>query len=152
MPLADYLTIDSIVPDMVAMTKNEALGVLVEAMYKRCPGMAKNNVLEILQARESLGSTGIGDGVAIPHGKLDSCPGVMLAVGRSIDGCDFASVDDKKCHVFSLLLAPESLSAGQFGVLAHLARIFKSNAFRDNFMQAKSAEEIWDLLNAAWEN
>jgi mannitol/fructose-specific phosphotransferase system IIA component (Ntr-type) len=60
-------------------------------------------------------------------------------------------VDGKKCHVFSLLLAPESFSAGQFGVLAHLARILKSASFQDNFMKAENAEEIWNLLDSVWD-
>jgi PTS system nitrogen regulatory IIA component len=152
MPLKDYLTIDSIVSDMSATTKDEALGVLVDAVLKRFPGIYRNSVLEILQARESMGSTGIGGGVAIPHGKLDNCPGVILAIGRSLEGCDFASIDGKKCHVFSLLLAPESFSAGQLSVLAHLARIFKSAAFQDSFMKAKNAEEIWGLLDSVWDS
>jgi PTS system nitrogen regulatory IIA component len=151
MPLKDYLTLDSIVENMAATTKDGALRVLVEAVYKRCPDATGDSILEILQARENLGSTGIGGGVAIPHGKLDKCPGVMLAIGRSLDGCDFDSLDGKKCHVFSLLLAPESFSAGQLGILARLARILKSASFKDNFMKARNAEEIWDLLDSVWD-
>jgi PTS system nitrogen regulatory IIA component len=150
MPLKDYLTIDSIVADMTATTKDDAIETLVEAVYKRCPGATRESLLEIIYERESLGSTGIGDGVAIPHGKLDVCTGVIMAIGRSQGGCEFASIDGKKCHVFSLLLAPDAPSAGHFSVLAKLARIFKSSAFRAKFMKAKDAEALWNLLDSAW--
>ncbi|MDR1126339.1 MAG: PTS sugar transporter subunit IIA, partial [Deltaproteobacteria bacterium] len=150
MPLSNYLTPASIVADMTAITKEEALEELVDALFGRCPGLDRDNVLEVLHQRESLGSTGIGYGVAIPHGKMDSCGGVIIAVGRSVAGCDFKALDDHKCHVFSLLLAPNQAAAGYFSVLARLARIFKHREFRRQFMEAADADAIWRLLDAVW--
>lgn len=150
MPLSDYLTPASIVADMTAITKEEALEELVDALSGRCPGLDRDNVLEVLHQREELGSTGIGDGVAIPHGKVESCDRVVIAVGRSINGCDFKALDDRKCHVFSLLLAPNHAAAGHFSVLARLARIFKHMEFRRQFMEAADADAIWRLISAAW--
>lgn len=150
MPLSDYLTPDCIVADMAATTKEEALEELVDVLSGRCPGLDRDNVLNVLQQREALGSTGIGDGVAIPHGKADGCDGVVVVVGRSRGGCDFKALDERNCHVFSLLLAPNQASAGQLSVLARLARIFKHHEFRRQFMEAADADAIWRLINAAW--
>lgn len=106
--------------------------------------------MTVLHRRERLGSTGIGDGVAIPHGKDAICSRVTVAVGRSLAGCDFAALDGKKCHIFCLLLAPESVAAGHLSLLAYFAKIFKSNEFRKRFMDAADADAIWRLINSTW--
>ncbi|MDL2314393.1 PTS sugar transporter subunit IIA [Desulfovibrio sp. OttesenSCG-928-C14] len=150
MALEQYLKKESIIEDLQAGSKEEALAGLVGAMLQSCPGLDREEVMEVMRKREALGSTGIGDGVAIPHGKTGHCGDILVAVARSAKGCDFAAVDGRPCHVFCALLAPEEAVAGHLSILARFARIFRSREFRARFMEAENAEAIWKLLDDAW--
>ncbi|MDL2306668.1 PTS sugar transporter subunit IIA [Desulfovibrio sp. OttesenSCG-928-C06] len=150
MALADFLKNGGIIADMGASSKQEALIELVDALNCGCPGLDRGSVMQVLLQREALGSTGLGDGVAIPHGKDASVLETRVVIGRSIKGCDFAAVDGKACHIFCLIVAPQDPSSGIFGVLGHAARIFRSAEFRKRFMEAGDAEEIRRILNSVW--
>lgn len=103
-----------------------------------------------MHQREALGSTGIGDGVAIPHGKVEGCENISVIVARSTLGCDFDSMDRRKCHIFCMLIAPPKAAAMHLSVLAHFVRILKNSEFRRRFMEAQDSEEIWKLLESFW--
>ena len=152
MSLADYLVNDGIIADMKASTKLGALEELVDVMNHGCPGLDRRSVLQVLLKREGMGSTGIGDGVAIPHGKDDCCTAARIVIGRSLGGCDFEAVDGKPCHVFCLIMGPQGAASGMFGVLGRVARILRSAEFRKNFMETADAEGIRNLLNSAWQD
>jgi PTS system nitrogen regulatory IIA component len=100
-------------------------------------------MIEVLLDREKLGSTGIGDGIAIPHGKLKGLDSLVIAFGRSHDGIDFDSIDGKPVHIFFLLMAPESSTGQHLKALAKISRMLKDPAFRSNLMSAKSTEELY---------
>lgn len=150
MPLSDYLAPGCINAALAVQTKDQALGALVDLLVKPCPGLDRGRVITVLHQREALGSTGIGDGVAIPHGKVEGCEKISVAIGRSREGCDFNSMDGRKCHIFCLLLAPPGAAALHLTVLAHFARIFKTHAFRARFMEAPDEAALWKLLESAW--
>ena len=93
MKISELLNSQAIVADLQARDKDRALIELTDALIVSEPSLDRDDVIEVLQEREKLGSTGIGDGVAIPHGKLAGIPELMLAFGRSQAGVDFESMD-----------------------------------------------------------
>jgi PTS system nitrogen regulatory IIA component len=103
----------------------------------------------ILMEREGLGSTGIGDGVAIPHGKMDDLNDIVLVVGRSIQGVDFSAIDNKPCQIFFLVLAPEQVAGLHLRILAHVSRLLKDAEFRRTFLDAEGRDGLWQLLKGA---
>ncbi len=105
-------------------------------------------LLDTLLEREKLGSTGIGEGVAIPHGKVAGLPALMASFGRSTAGVDFRAIDGKPTHLFFTLFAPENSAGAHLKALARISRIFKNPAFRDAIMRAPDAAEIYRLIEA----
>lgn len=137
------LTEDRIIPYMQAATKKEALHELAALTHTVCPACGSiKDIVTVLSDREQLGSTGIGDGVAIPHGKLANLDELEICFGRSITGVPYASADNKPVHLFFLLLAPMDSSGPYLRALARLARFLKSPHIRSRLFHAESAQEI----------
>jgi len=132
---------------MQATTKKEALHELADLMHSVCPSCGSTkDIFTILSEREQIGSTGIGDGVAIPHGKLAGLSRIEICFGRSIPGVLFASADNKPVHFFFLLLAPTDSSGPYLKALARLARFLKSSHTRSRLLHAESAHEIANIF------
>ncbi len=131
-----------------ARTKNDVLAELITPLVNKYPSLARDNVFEVLLTRENLGTTGIGDGVAIPHGKIEGLDQVLIAVGRSIEGLDFAALDHKPAHIFFLVLAPEKSAGKHLKVLAYISRLLQDPSFKESFMYAESREELWELITS----
>src|SRR5437868_15328280 len=129
MKIAEFLREDLILPDLQATDK---AGVLRElcAPLARAHGFEAGRLTEVLLEREKLGSTGIGEGVAIPHGKLPGVPGLLAAFGRSTKGVEFAAIDGRPAQLFFVLFAPENSAGVHLKALARISRLFKSAAFR----------------------
>src|SRR5262245_1751526 len=108
MRIADFLREQMVVPVLRAHNKQEVLEELAEQLARAKPNLEQSAILEVLQARERLASTGIGEGVAIPHGKLPSADGLIACLGRSVEGIDFDAMDGQNAHLFFALLAPLS--------------------------------------------
>jgi PTS system nitrogen regulatory IIA component len=148
MKLAEYLDRDLIISDLSARTKKEVLAELVSPLPARFPGVDPERITQVLMDREMLGTTGIGDGIAIPHGKLDSLDRVMVIVGRSHQGVDFASLDHKPATIFFAVLAPSSVVGLHLKILATISRLLKDNAFRQAFAEAADGDGLWRLLQS----
>ncbi len=148
MQLADYLDKELVLPDLSGKTKSEALRELVAPLQGRSEGIDPDQAYAVLLEREKLGTTGIGDGVAIPHGKLDSLERIIVAVGRSTEGIDFDALDFSPCHIFFLVLAPEQVAGMHLKVLAHISRLIKDEEFRKRFLTAQGRDGLWDLLSS----
>lgn len=148
MELMEYLSKDLILPELSSTTKQEVLKELVRPLENKFPKFNTKNAYKVLLEREQLGSTGIGDGVAIPHGKLRELNKIVVVVGRSFLGVDFDALDKKPCHIFFLVLAPENVAGLHLRILAHISRILKDPGFRQAFMEAKGVDGIWNLLGA----
>jgi nitrogen PTS system EIIA component len=146
MRLSEILAIDNIIPDLKAKDKKGVLGELAEAIASYDTNIDKGMLVKVLIEREHLGSTGIGDGVAIPHGKLSSVKQPIVSFGRSKKGLDFDSMDGQPAYLFFLLLAPENSSGVHLQVLTKIARILKSSTFRKTLMQVESREEIYETI------
>jgi PTS system nitrogen regulatory IIA component len=147
MKLIDILTESSIVADLQAKTKAEALDVLVDAMTKTHNTLNKSDILQVLLEREKLGSTGIGDGVAIPHGKSAALTQIVSGFGLSKRGIDFDSLDGKPAHLFFLLVAPEDSAGTHLKMLARISRMLKNLDFRKRLLGANSQHEIYQIIS-----
>jgi PTS system nitrogen regulatory IIA component len=146
MRIAEFLREDLIVPDLSATDKAGALGELCDALARASPGLSASKLAEALLEREKLGSTGIGEGVAIPHGKLPGIPGLLAAFGRKKAGVDFASIDGKPTQLFFVLFAPENSAGLHLKALARISRLFKQQGFRQSILEAPAAE-IFRLIS-----
>ena len=146
MKIIDLLTQESILSDMQAPSKKGALEELAKTLVPGPDGLELSKVMEVLLDRERLGSTGIGDNIAIPHGKLPQLSQLKLSFGRSLKGVDFDSMDGKPSHLFFLLLAPVNSAGLHLKALAKISRMLMSQPFRDNLMKASGAEEIYRLI------
>jgi PTS system nitrogen regulatory IIA component len=146
MRIIDLLEPGRVVADLKAATKRAVLEELVATLAPGPEKLDRNAVVEVLLERERLGSTGIGDYIAIPHGKLPSLPAMKLAFGRSLKGVDFDSMDGKPSHLFFLLLAPENSAGIHLKVLAKISRMLLSHSFREALLHAATAQDIFRLL------
>jgi len=133
---------DLIIEDMQAETKLDVLREFSRLLHDAGKVNDREGLTKVLVARETLGSTGIGDGVAIPHGKLGNINELVLAFGRSRKGVDFDSLDGEPAHLFFLLLAPEDAPGDHLKALARVSRLMKNRELRETLMGAGSAGEI----------
>lgn len=147
MKISEFLSPTDVVGEL---TGSNSLDVLAEL----CRPVAATNGLEpqllvqSLLAREKLASTGIGDGVAIPHGRVPGLLALRACVGRSSVGIDFNSIDSRPSYLFVALFAPATGSGIYLHALSRICRIFKNQAFREALMQARDAAEIFQLIEA----
>ncbi len=148
MQLSEYVKKEFIIPELKSTTKQEVLRELLVPFETEFLKLNIKNAYNVLIEREQLGSTGIGDGVAIPHGKLKEIENIIISVGRSFQGIDFDALDKKPCHIFFLVLAPENVAGLHLRILAHISRLLKDQEFRHGFMEAKGVDEIWELLTS----
>jgi nitrogen PTS system EIIA component len=146
MRLAQILKQEYLNDNLQAKTKTEVLAELSEMLVKGSRNLDQSQILDILQKREKLGSTGIGDGIAIPHGKIGGLEDLVVAFGRSKKGVAFDSVDGKPVHLFFLLLAPEDSTGPHLKALAKISKMLKANNFRKNLMEAKSKNDLYKII------
>jgi PTS system nitrogen regulatory IIA component len=146
MKIIDLLNLQGVLPNLQATSKRGVLEELAGTLVPGPEGLNLQTVIEVLLERERLGSTGIGDNIAIPHGKLPQLTQLLLAFGRSIKGVDFDSIDGKPSNLFFMLLAPVNSAGLHLKVLAKISRMLMSQTFRDNLMKAAGAEEIFRLI------
>jgi PTS system nitrogen regulatory IIA component len=146
--LTDLLRACQILPNLTARSKKAVLEELSSPALAIVPGLCLSLLMNVLQERERLGSTGIGDGVAIPHGKLAVLEQLILVFGRSRDGIDFDSLDGRPAHLFFLVLAPGNSAGMHLKALARISRLLKSQSVRNELMQALDARQILNIIKA----
>jgi len=146
MKITEFLFPDSVIGALAAKDKPGVLAELCAALARRVSGVPVEKLTEVLLDREKLSSTGIGDGVAIPHGKMSGLAGLVAAFGVSKDGVDFDAIDGKPTHLFFALLAPENSAGVHLKALARISRLFKNPAFRKAILEAADAKAIFDLI------
>ncbi len=145
--LALYFHDELFLPDMKATTKEEALEELVDLFVKNHIIRNKEIVLEMLHKREALGSTGIGKGVAIPHGRTLAAPDVMIAFGRSQAGIEYDSMDGQPVHLFFMVLAPPHDRSNKYlPLLGKLVEFISEDQVREQLLEAKDFQEVIDLI------
>jgi len=119
---------------------------LLAEMAELLPSIDPDVALEALLARERLGSTGIGHGVAIPHGRISDLSVPVIVVARHGQGVNFEAIDDKPVHIVVLLLVPGDEDRAHLELLAHIARILQDENIRRHMMEASNAEDISGLF------
>lgn len=142
MDIAAILPEEAVLPEVEAATRMEMLAGLVEILVSLYPKISRDSLLSALYEREKLGSTAVGHGVAIPHCKVAGLDKVILAVGRSLNGVECDAPDNKPCHIFFLLLAPEGGAEQHLRLLAQISRRAKDPIFLSNVMLAQNREQL----------
>ncbi len=146
MRIIDFLRLDAVIPSLQASAKEEALSELAEPIANANPQLDKAGLLKTLISRENLGSTGIGGGVAIPHGKYDGLDHLVASFGRSAKGIDFSSMDHKPAYLFFLLVAPKNCAGDHLKALARISRLFKDPLLKSSLQKAETREEIFGMI------
>lgn len=144
--LAEVLHENHIITEIGATGKRAALDEMVDAIASRVKGLDRAAVLTSLLEREKLGSTGIGHGVAIPHGKIKGLGEIMVFFGRSRKGVEFDSMDRLPVHLFFVIIAPEKAASAHLKILASISRILKNQDFRLRLMKAEKQPEIYRII------
>lgn len=148
MKIKQVLTQNCIKASLRATSKEDVIRELAQMMAQVCTEVPADDIYKILLEREHLGSTGIGNGVAIPHGKLPALNQIVTGFGRSIEGITFDSQDSKPAHLFFVLLAPGNSASLHLKTLARLSRLLKDAHFRNKLIEAKDEVEIFnDIIN-----
>ena len=146
MKILDILDKECIIPELRSRTKEEVLEELTGALLNCKANLDKESLVEVLLERERLGSTGIGDGIAIPHGKVQDLDELILSFGRSTQGIEFDSMDGRPTHLFFLLIAPENSAGIHLRALAKISRLLKSSHFRQRLLEAETEEELFEVI------
>jgi nitrogen PTS system EIIA component len=140
--MKDHLQNDLVIDDIKAIDKDGVLREFARLLKAAGKVREEDGIVRVLAEREALGSTGIGDGVAIPHGKVRGLREIVVAFGRSRNGVDFQSLDGKPVTLFFLLLTPDDNSGDHLKVLARISRILKNPVLRENLRTAHPSQEV----------
>lgn len=146
MKISELLNPQAIVADLQAKDKTKTLAELTDVLIACEPSLNRDEVIAVLQEREKLGSTGIGDGVAIPHGKLAGIPDLKLVFGRSKGGVDFESMDGQPAYLFFLLIAPEESVGVHLKTLARISKLLKDSKVRKKLFEAPDADAVYKVI------
>jgi PTS system nitrogen regulatory IIA component len=146
MKITDILPESLVIPALQGHTKEEIIRELAEHMATVHPEIDARRLVDVLWERERLGSTAIGDGIAIPHGKLPGVKTVLGAFGRHVGGVDFQSLDDNPSKLFFLLVAPEDSVGLHLKALARVSRLLKDPEFRTRLLTAPDRAELYRII------
>ncbi len=149
MNLLDILSLESTLVDLKGESKEEIITELVNSLPVGNAITDRDQVLQAVLDREKIMSTGIGDGIAIPHGKSAAATELVAAMGTQRRGMDFDALDGEPAYVFFLLVSPANVSGPHIKALARISRLLKNEAFKKKLIDANSAEEIIATIEAA---
>lgn len=145
MKIVDVLQKDAILVDLKSHDKKGVIEELVQPVAQ-IAGVRYEELARVLMERERLGSTGIGGGIGIPHGKLKGLKSLLLGFGLSREGVNFASIDGKPTHIFFLLVTPENSIDVHLKLLAQISRILKNEMFKERLLAAGDPEEVLEII------
>jgi len=148
MKISEFLCNKAVTADLESTTKKDVITELIDLLVKAgaVDKKLRSKLIETLLAREALGSTAIGQGIAIPHGKCENVGKLTAALGISKKGVDFDSLDGEPAYIFFLLVAPADSAGPHLKALARISRLLKDKYFRDNLKTAKDEKAILTLL------
>ncbi len=149
MTLLDILSADSTIVGLSSDSKDAIIEELVDSLKIGEAITDRDKVLNAVLEREKIMSTGIGDGIAIPHGKSDAVIRLAAALGIHKRGVDFESLDGEPAYVFFLLVSPADVSGPHIKALARISRLLKNDEFKKKLIAAPAAEEILEIIEAA---
>ncbi|HEY7716999.1 MAG TPA: PTS sugar transporter subunit IIA [Candidatus Binatia bacterium] len=146
MKITDFLSPESVMPALAGPDKDAALEEMAERLASCQGNLDKKKIRDVLVEREKISTTAIGEGVAIPHGKLPGIDQIFGVFGRSPQGVDFASLDGEPTYLFFALIAPENAAADHLKALARISRLLKDESFRRRLMAATSEQELYRMI------
>lgn len=149
MQIMDFLVKKAIVADIKSAKKEDVIRELVDALINagEIEKRSRNKLVEALMGREALGSTAIGQGIAIPHAKSDCVTRLIAAFGLSKKGVDFDSLDGEPAYIFFLLVAPQDSAGPHLKALARISRLLKDKYFRDSLRACVDDKAIIKILS-----
>ena len=142
MKLMEILSPNSTIVDLKGETKEAIIEELVDALEVGKVITDKSKVLKAVLEREKVMSTGIGDGIAIPHGKSDAVIRLAAALGTQRRGVEFEALDGEAAYVFFLLVSPANISGPHIKALARISRLLKNDDFKKKLIASSTAEEV----------
>jgi PTS system nitrogen regulatory IIA component len=145
--ILDYLKEEWVIPELQGADKGSVLKELSGVLVKPCQVASVEELLQVLLDREKLGSTGIGEGIAIPHGRLKKLKRFFISFGRSVKGVDFDSIDGKPSQLFFLVMAPENSAVDNLKLLGRIVTLLKDASFKRRLMQAQSQKELFQIIS-----
>lgn len=148
MNFTDLISINRIAVGVECSSKKRSLEMLSQLICDDADNINQNDVFDSLIARERLGSTGLGKGIAIPHGRLKSGSQTLAAFIQLEKGVDFDAPDGVAVDLLCALTVPEECSDEHLQVLAYLSEIFSNEETRSKLRSASNAQEIYDILTA----
>ena len=143
------LAADNILLDMTAKNKEGALRELAAVLQQKSPLVSLEAICKVLSERELIGSTGVGNGVAIPHGRVEGLSRILFCFGRSLDGISFDAIDNQPVHYFFLILSPLNVAEEYPRTLARASRLLKQPEKRRLLRLATTKQEIIDIFGQA---
>ena len=145
MKILDVLQKEAILADLKSQDKKGIIEELVIPVLK-ITNVSHEDLVRVLMERERLGSTGIGGGIGIPHGKLKELDSLVLSFGLSRKGVDFESMDRQPTHIFFLLITPENSTGLHLKLLARISKILKNDPFKERLLNAADSDEIFNII------
>jgi len=146
MKISEFLLPEAVTSDLVSSGKLDVLSELGRLLASVCPNSNEDDIVAALVERERLATTGIGDGVAIPHAKSDRLTQIRGALGISRTGIPFDAVDGKPVHIFVALLAPQGVAGEHLKALARISKLVREPDFRNRLMTTQNAQELYDAI------
>jgi len=143
----DYLNEEWVIPDLKGTDKPSILKELSGVLVKPCQVSSVEELVQVLLDREKLGSTGIGEGIAIPHGRLKKLKRFYISFGRSLNGVDFDSIDRKPSQLFFLVMAPENSAVDNLKLLSRIVTLLKEPSFKKRLVEAPSPKELFQIIS-----
>ena len=148
MRLTEILKPQNLKVPLQATTKSEAIAELVDVLTKSGDISDPKKVLDAVMEREATRTTGIGNGLAIPHGKGDGVKNLVMAIGRAATPIDFQAIDGRPVTIIWMLASPRDMTGPHIHALARISRLMTIDKFRHAMMQTKSGQEAFDLIVA----
>jgi PTS system nitrogen regulatory IIA component len=148
MKIVDFLTSSDVLADLEASTREDIVREMVDHLNGAGQITDSNKLVEILLDREMLGSTGIGHGVAIPHGRLEGLKEILLVFGRSVEGVDWEAHDGEPVNLFFLLVAPEDSAGLHLKALARISRIVKNPECRTALLEGGDSDSLYQVIQS----
>jgi fructose-specific phosphotransferase system IIA component len=146
MKITDFLSVKGIKLDLEATDKEGVLKEMVDLLAEVKDIGDKKNILKALIERENLGSTGIGQGIAIPHGKTDKVDGLIATLGISRKGVNYEALDGEPVYILFLLVAPKDTAGPHLKALAQISRLLRDGYFCELLRRCKTPKEVFDLI------
>ena len=147
MKIMDILVKEGAILDLASTAKDEVLAEMARAVAAAEPSLDPERLLSVLLEREALQSTGIGEGVAIPHGKIAGLERLVASFARSVKGVDFDSIDGQATQLFFLLVVPEHSGGQHLKALARISRFLRDGEFRTKLLEAGELEDVFRAID-----